>query len=180
MNQKAIYRSIWEKGTVETNCEITPKGEIINIETAEPQFDAETLLAEEVSLCMADVTVEVVSNSDGASHAKDFHPLLRYLVLSITNVPFPDGNRFGGFAIYDALLDTWVADPANHSCPYVCAGGVKEGQQLAMCEDLSIWQRVHDSLGISKSQSQSIRIVLPVFDISMKLTEERQRKMSLV
>lgn len=62
MNQSAIFRSFWEEGTVETNCEVTPSGEIINIETVDPQFDACHLLAEEVEIKASGHAFDVISD----------------------------------------------------------------------------------------------------------------------
>ena len=65
MNQQAIYRSIWEEGTVETDCEVNPSGEIINIDTVEPQFDAQHLESEEVEIKTSGEVFKVSTNEDG-------------------------------------------------------------------------------------------------------------------
>lgn len=64
MNQQAIYRSIWEEGTVETDCEVTPSGEIIHIDTVEPQFDAQHLKSEEVEIKFTGHVFDVIRDSD--------------------------------------------------------------------------------------------------------------------
>lgn len=65
MNQSAIFRSFWEEGTVETNCEVTPSGEIINIDTVYPQFDAMHLVSEEVELKNNGKVFQLTTDEDG-------------------------------------------------------------------------------------------------------------------
>tara|TARA_B100000446_G_scaffold184352_1_gene206210 strand:- start:77810 stop:78388 length:579 start_codon:yes stop_codon:yes gene_type:complete len=78
MNQQAIYRSIWEEGTVETDCEVTPSGEIINIDTVEPQFDAQHLESEEVELKTSGKVFQVSTNEDGDPVIPELYELNRF------------------------------------------------------------------------------------------------------
>lgn len=36
MNKPAVFRSYWEGGIIESDCEVTPLGGIVNIESVEP------------------------------------------------------------------------------------------------------------------------------------------------
>lgn len=78
MNQQAIYRSIWEEGTVETDCEVTPSGEIINIDTVEPQFDAQHLESEEIELKTSGEVFKVVTNEEGDPVIPELYELNRF------------------------------------------------------------------------------------------------------
>jgi hypothetical protein len=56
-NHKATYKTTWVECVVETGCEVTPDGRVVNIETADPGSNGMRLISEEVELYGVDYYV---------------------------------------------------------------------------------------------------------------------------
>ena len=148
MNQQAIFRSIWEEGTVETDCEVTPSGEIINIDTVEPQFDAQHLESEEAELKTSGKVFQVSTNEEGDPVILEPHPHLRYQVLLVDGIYFLTGKEkvsYTGHGIYDGLAEAWVSCSETPDKPYLPAGGLPAAYDVVETSDLSGWPRANQA-----------------------------------
>lgn len=80
MNQQAIYRSVWDEDTIETSCEITPTGEIVNVVVVEAP-DVEHLISEEVELLFSGKTYDIEYDDDNAPVIANIDNFIRYPAL---------------------------------------------------------------------------------------------------
>jgi hypothetical protein len=82
MNQQAIYRSVWDEDTIETSCEITPTGEIVNVVVVEAP-DVEHLISEEVELLFSGKTYDIEYDDDNAPVIANIDNFIRYPALKV-------------------------------------------------------------------------------------------------
>lgn len=152
MNQKAIFRSNWEDGSVETDCEVTPSGEIINIETIEPQFDAQQLESQEVELKTSEKVFQVTTTDEGDLVITENHPSIRYQMRLLDGILFPYGNEkvsYLGYGIFDGLEERWMCCPTAPEKPYIAAGGPSATYLFPENVDMHEWSKFSSSIEVS-------------------------------
>lgn len=127
MNQQAIYRSIWTNDTIETNCEVTPEGEIVNVEMVDPPNDLEHLVSEEVELVSRSKSYNIVYDEDNNPLIEDADTSVRFQALLLDGIFFPSTAglvSFSGYGVYDGLTESWVESNSQPGKPYTSSADI--------------------------------------------------------
>ena len=174
MNQQAIYRSIWADCTIETNCEVTPEGEIVNVEVVATPHDIEHLESEEVELVARSKSYNIVYDEDNNPLIEDADTSVQFQALLLDGIFFPSTLgpvSFSGYGVYDGLTESWVESSSQPGKPYTSSAdiGSEDPSGVYAFMDtavLSTYSRLDSEVDVIEPKV----IVLDVFGIEITLT----------